>query len=227
MNTVYKSENRGETLFARCMERYFVDVPEGKAVRNRGRYLFEKITNKINSQKGKTKILSLACGPAMEVQYLIQEKAHLLNSDLEFHFIDQDIEALKECQKQLETLRLKYKFKSKFFYHNQAIKNIIESGLEENNFDLIYSAGLFDYLSDAVAQYAANQLFKGIKKGGQVIVGNFDVKAPNRFGLSLVTDWNLIYRSEADLHRLFDPIAKIKMEREDLGINLFAVFYNE
>ncbi len=223
MKTIYNHENRGATLFGRCMERYFIDVPESQAVRNRGRYLMGKILQTVGNAKSPIKILSLACGPAMEVQYFLAEHPQLANENIEFHFADQDTDALKECQRKIESLVREKKLKVKTVFHNWAIKNIIESGLQTTDFDLIYSAGLFDYLSDAVAHFAGKQLCAALKSGGHAIIGNFDISAPNRFGLSMVTDWHLIYRSEEDLRRLFSELGKITMERESLGINLFAV----
>lgn len=222
MKSIYNYEHRGSTLFGRCIERYFIDVPESQAVRNRGRYLCGKIKNTITGRQRHQKIMSVACGPAMEVQYLFSENPELVHEDLEFHFVDQDTEALKECQKKIEFLVREKKIKAKVLFHNWAIKNIIESGLPMQEFDLIYTAGLFDYLSGPVAQFAAKQLYSSLSKVGELIIGNFDISAPNRFGMSLVTDWHLIYRSSDDLKSLFSNIGKLEMEREELGINLFA-----
>jgi extracellular factor (EF) 3-hydroxypalmitic acid methyl ester biosynthesis protein len=223
MTTVYHAEIRGKTLFGKCVERYFINVPEAQAVRNRTNYLIKCIVKKIGERQGPVKIMSLACGPANEIQKLICESPDLLTEQVEIHFIDQDLEALKECQKAVEQLARQHGVKAKFKFHNWAVKNVIESGLEIKDLDLIYSAGLFDYLSDPVAQYAARQLILALHPTGQAIIGNFDVSAPNRFGMTLVTDWNLIYRTADDLHRLFSPIATVFVEKEDLGINLFAI----
>ncbi len=223
MKSVYNNEQRGQSLFGRCVERYFVNVPESQAVRNRGRYLQGKIINFIQSNPGRPhRFLSLACGPAMEIQYLIQENPELLTEDVEIYFVDQDTEALKECQKRIELLGRQFKVKAKFRFHNWAVKNIIENGLQVPELSMIYTAGLFDYLSDAVASYAAQRLFTNVLPGGELIIGNFDISAPNRFGMSLVTDWHLIYRTPRDLERLFGKLGNFTVEKESLGINLFA-----
>ena len=62
MNNVYQMEIRGDSLFAKCLQRYFVDEPAGRAVRNRADYMHEKIKMLI-SQKSRVKILAVASGP--------------------------------------------------------------------------------------------------------------------------------------------------------------------
>ncbi len=101
---------------------------------------------------------------------------------------------------------------------------MITRGWEENNFDLLYSAGLFDYFSDPVAQLAAKALFKRLKPGGQLIIGNFNLTAPNQFAMRLALDWSLIYRSCDDLKRLFGDLGGVlSIEQEPEGVNLFCV----
>lgn len=223
MRTVYHKERRGSHLFGRCIERYFTDVPEAQAVRNRGRYLQSKILETLQ-QNPKVKIVSVASGPAMEIQYLLKDNADKLNQ-LEIHLIDQDIEALKLSQRAIESYCRTHNLKTKIIFHHIAIKNIIESGLPIESADLIYTAGLFDYLSSPVAQSAAQKLFETLNPQGRLIIGNFDVSAPNRFGMALVTDWHLIYRTADELNQLFNHLGPLEIEQEPLGINLFAVLW--
>jgi len=103
-----------------------------------------------------------------------------------------------------------------------SIKEVIRSGLPEDGFNLIYSAGLFDYFTDPVAVFTAQQLFKGLNKGGTLIIGNFSMKNPNQFAMGLIMDWNLIYRSEEKMQELFGGIGTYTLEQESQGINLFS-----
>ncbi len=64
---------------------------------------------------------------------------------------------------------------------------------------LIYSAGLFDYFTEPVAQMAASKMLASVKPGGRVIIGNFSKDNPCVPFMELVLDWHLIYRSEEDL----------------------------
>lgn len=223
MSTVYRRENRGNTLFAKCLHRYFVEVPEAQAVRNRAEYLQTKIIATLQKKSSSPRrILSLACGPAMEIQSLIENRPELFTQDLEIHLLDQDEFALKSAQRDIETLMRRKSVSARVFYHNLAIKNVIEQGFPVKDFDLIYSAGLFDYFTDPVAFFAAKQMVPCLKQDGLLVIGNFNVNIPNQFGMVAIMDWHLIYRSEEEMKKLFSAVGKVEVEKEPTGINLFA-----
>lgn len=222
MNNVYFNELRGTTLFAKCIQRFFTDSSAGKAVRNRADYLASKI--EIICQKIENpKILSVASGPAREIQKLFSEKPEFA-SKCEIHLLDQDAEALKFSQRDILEICRQKNVKPNLHFHNLAIKNIISDGLPVNDFDLIYSAGLFDYFTDPVAQFAANRLYSALNKSGTLVIGNFNTNNPTQFIMEALGDWYLIYRNEENLKQLFSQIThKLKIESEKEGVNLFAV----
>jgi len=225
MNLIYRSESVGKTLFARCLQRYYINEPAAQAVRNRANYLVCKITNVIQNHSASPapiRILSVACGPAMEWQKLIP----ILPDDvqIEVDLLDQDQQALLSTQRQMKRLLAKYPKAIKFRYLNKAIKNIIVRGAEYKAYDLVYSSGLFDYLSDSTSAMAGASLYQSLKPGGQLIIGNFNVGNPNQLLMDYALDWPLIYRSKNDLNCLFKNLeGSILIESEPLGINLFCV----
>ena len=227
MNHLYRNELVGKTLFDQCMHKYFIDEPAANAVKNRSEYLHKKIKQMIQStpKEQKIKILSIASGPAMEQQLFLKNNSEFYGRDIEFTCIDQDEESLKHAQKQLLILERQKNSGFKFLFSNLAIKNIIAQGLPDKDYDLIYSAGLFDYFTDPVAQMAAKQMVAGVKSnGGQIIIGNFSKDNPCVPFMEYVLDWILIYRSVSDMKHLFENIGKtIIVEQEQLGVNLFAV----
>ena len=222
MNNVYYNELRGHTLFGKSLQRYFTDNPAGKAVRNRAIYLNEKIKQAL-AGKESIKILGVASGPAREIQKLFEDYPELA-AKCEIHLLDQDTEALKFSQRDiLEICRAK-KVKPNIQFHNLAIKDIINEGLPMDGFDLIYSAGLFDYFTDPVAQFAAIKLHQSLKSGGKLIIGNFNTNNPAQFIMEAIGDWYLIYRDEKQLTQLFSKVTpKLHIEKESENVNLFAV----
>lgn len=228
MNHLYRDERVGKSLFDQCMHKYFIDEPAGVAVKNRGRYLVEKIKSVVaRVPSKKVRILAVASGPAMEQQLFLKEVAHSAGKQIEFVCIDQDEESLKHAQRQIQSAERFIKSGHTFKFVNLAIKNIIGRGLPEKDFDLIYTAGLFDYFTDPVAQLAATKLFEGLNPGGELVIGNFSKDNPSVPFMEMVLDWHLIYRSVEDLHRLFGGIDKhMVVEDEPLKINLFACMKN-
>lgn len=227
MNIIYKGGNNGVTPFAKCLNYHWVSQPAAQAVRNRVEYLKRKLQYTLeHNKKRPLKILSVACGPAKEWQHMISEITKYNDQDIEIHLLDQDEGALKHAQRKIRSLSVKCPNVFRFQYINKAIKNVIARGLEEK-YDLIYSAGLFDYFSDPVAQLAATRLYQALTPKGQLIVGNFNISNPNSIMMDLALDWHLIYRSEADLKRLFSVLnTKMEIEKEGLGINLFCLIEN-
>lgn len=226
MNHLYRNEMVGETLFDQCMHKYFIDEPAGNAVKNRGEYLFTKIKELISTKKpgDSIKILSIASGPAMEMQLFVKRCPEFHQYDIQFYCIDQDEESLKHAQRELLSINRFYNTNFKFNFSNLAIKNIIAQGVPASGFDLVYSAGLFDYFTDPVATMAGQKMFDAIKPGGKIIIGNFSKDNPNITQMEMVLDWILIYRDENDLKRIFSPISEnLSVESEKLGINLFIV----
>lgn len=226
MNHLYRDEMAGKSFYDQCMHKYFVDEPAGAAVKNRGHYLYEKITQLFadTPEKQPLKILSIASGPAMEQQLFLQNGKKFHGRAAEFTCLDQDEESLKHAQLQLQSINRFVQSKFTFKFNNMAIRNVIARGCPEADYDLIYSAGLFDYFTEPVAQMTAQKMLDAVKPGGQVIIGNFSKDNPSTPFMELILDWHLIYRSEEDLLRIFKGLgSKVRVEKEPLGINLFVV----
>jgi hypothetical protein len=99
---------------------------------------------------------------------------------------------------------------------------VITEGLN-GSYDLIYSAGLFDYLKDRTARAAGARLVAALAPGGTAVIGNFGTANPSRAMLELILDWPLHHRSASDLRRLFGDLGTgMTIEQEATGINLFA-----
>ncbi len=106
---------------------------------------------------------------------------------------------------------------------NTSISTVIAAGLDGSH-DLIYSAGLFDYLKDRTASAAGVRLVDALTPGGSAVIGNFGAENPTRPLMELILDWPLHHRSASDLRRLFGDIGtSMTIEQEATGVNLFAV----
>lgn len=222
---LYKDENVGACLFDQIMHRYFIEEPGAVAVRNRGFYLRDRLKAAISKNIGsEITIASIASGPAMEIQLLIRSSEKSSLSNVEVHLFDQDEVSLKFAQREINRLESEHRTGIKVKYNNYAMKNILARGLNKKDYDLVYSAGLFDYFSDPLAREAAKKFIDSTKIGGQVIIGNFSDMNPTQPMMEVLLDWNLIYRSENDMHRLFDGIGREHfVESENLRVNLFSV----
>ncbi len=227
MNIIYDRDTSGDSLFIKCLQRYFVDEPAAKALRNRRNFIQKSIIEHLLSapENEICRIMSVASGPASEIQQLITDQPALLKQRrVEIHLIDQDCEALKYSQKVLTALIRNNQLPLAVYYHHLKIKAVICDSFSQKDFNLIYSAGLFDYLKDNASKSLAENLFSMLQNGGELIIGNFSKANPNNFGMGLVLDWHLIHRSSADMKNLFGHLSrKYRIESEEEGVNLFAI----
>jgi chemotaxis methyl-accepting protein methylase len=224
MNILYREENLGDSLFAKCLHRCYLNFKNAQAVRNRVDYFHKAILSTIEKSPSDrpVRILSVACGPAEEIQRLLLDRA-IPWERVEIHLLDQDLGALRNAQAGIRLSTHGLDRTPSVKYLHMAIKNVIVDGID-GKYDLIYSAGLFDYLSDPVAKMAAQTLTENLTTGGKLVIGNFTAVSGMRLGMDLILDWKLIYRSEVELRRLYSVENRaVTVESEPERVNLFVV----
>lgn len=226
MNQIYANDGFAKTVFGNCMEKVVQSYGEPSAVRNRVEYLGNKIISKVKSSNKNLIFLSVACGPAEELKRIISRIDQKDLDRVEFHLLDQDEGALQYAQKNAREAAITQGKKVNIRLINKSIKELLIEGLKQN-YDMIYSAGLFDYFADPVANKAGKKLFSLLAPEGDLIIGNFNIVTTNWFGMLALFDWSLILRGEDDLKRVFGFASdKMKIESENKNINLFCCIKN-
>ena len=226
MNMIYRNESPGGTLFGRSLDRVALDSEAGRAVRHRAEYLAGKIEAAVTGagRHRPARILSVAAGPAMELQMILQKDPALLSAaHTQIALLDQDSSALEHARERIQDLAAQRGVEVTVQSINTSIRTVAATGLDDS-YDLVYSAGLFDYLRDPVARAAGSRLVDALTTGGTAVIGNFDVANPTRPFMELVLDWPLHHRSADDLRTLFAGLGSgLTIEKEATGVNLFAV----
>jgi hypothetical protein len=93
------------------------------------------------------------------------------------------------------------------------------------NMDIIYSAGLCDYLDEKLFRALVRQCHNHMNPGGVLLLGNFTAY-PDSLFLDRLLKWELIYRDEQDLKELFAPTPfgdNVRIIAEKENVNLFAI----
>ena len=188
--------------FERLYDNYFQMSVICNAVRNRKedfkRFLLQLITKRPSKN---FKILNLACGPCRDVSELLLHPV-LNGRQITFHCLDSDQNALDYAAKLiLHDPRV-------HFYNQNAVRIALKRDITEmmeDNYDCIYSMGLFDYLDTRVSVRLINNLSKLVKKGGKLIIADVRDKFsnPSIYFMEWVADWNLVYRDDDDFRDLF------------------------
>lgn len=91
-----------------------------------------------------------------------------------------------------------------FHTHASNILKISPIQKQLQDLDLVYSMGLIDYFKDRATIKILNVMYNMLKPGGEIVVGNFHERCDSRVFLDYLLDWKLIYRTEEDMHRLFE-----------------------
>jgi hypothetical protein len=92
--------------------------------------------------------------------------------------------------------------------------------------DMIYSAGLADYLDDRVLLALINRCYDHLDWGGTLIIGNFGSRNKHKTFLDQILQWKIIHRSTEDLRGIFEQSSftgPIEIAAEENGVNLFAM----
>lgn len=188
-------------------------LPVAIAVVNRKKMAKEILRSLNKKADGCTKrVLILGSGPVTEVNEYLLETPY---NTLEFDMVDLDQRAIDYA-----------KAKNKAFLHHMHFynRNVIRF-VPERDYDLIWSAGLFDYFKDKHFVFLIKKFYEHVKPGGEMIIGNFGIQNPSRKIMEILADWFLYHRSEDELlgfarqagvHADMTQIIK-----EPLGINLF------
>ncbi|MEJ7625373.1 MAG: class I SAM-dependent methyltransferase [Ferruginibacter sp.] len=159
-----------------------------KAVRNRKDYFIKTLTEKL-SGKEKLKLLNVASGPARDLAELYSQiDPNLLDTVC--------IEADKTAINYATNLNKDNAGHIQFIH-----QNILRYNPEEK-FDIVWSAGLFDYFDDAVFIKLLRKFISWTKTGGEVIIGNFSVENPSRNYMEMIGEWFLHHRSLEQLTQL-------------------------
>lgn len=95
-------------------------------------------------------------------------------------------------------------------------------------FNFIYSAGLFDYLNDAIARKLIATLLTRLAPQGRLLVANFVPSAYGRGYMACFMDWHLIYRTVDELKALFPEALRpqVTVTTDPHGNVAYAVYEN-
>jgi len=228
MRMIYLNDYRGDSTFSKLIQKYTVGTPAAQSVRNRRMIIHDtllKLADKNHSrQKEKIRILSVACGPASEIEDILVSKPNF--ERYHFTLLDQDPMALKEATKLVDKIEKSSGAKVHIDYVEASVRTMLSDKTIMGNlgkFHFIYSMGLFDYLNTPVGKVVMESLYRLLDQGGELIIGNFHVANPSRNFMEYWGDWYLIHRTENELRNLLPDAdsAEVDIIFEDTRSQMF------
>lgn len=194
---------------------YYQNQSAATAVRNRKTY-FLRLLQTLRIEHGKKAalpVLNVASGPARDLAEFYENTRN--GCKIQFECVDLDRQAIEYaqdlCAPYLDQID---------FYEVNALRF-----RSDQDYQLVWSAGLFDYLSNKGFQYLLTNLLSMLRENGELVIGNFGRNNPTREYMEIMTDWSLYYRTTEELIRLaMDCGVKredIRVGQEPEGVNLF------
>jgi SAM-dependent methyltransferase len=167
---------------------YAVAAPACRAVRYR-RYRLANLIDKeaesrVGGGAGNFRVLSVAAGHARELSLSEAFKCGLVSR---FVALDQDSESLEVIEREYGGPNV--------MLLPLSVRSLLAGKHDLGTFDVIYAAGLYDYLQTSMARRLTARLFDNLKPGGVLLYVNFAPGIPNAGYMETAMDWWLIYRN--------------------------------
>lgn len=211
IDRMYCETVSGEVHLARW-DKYFYDLSAPRAVRNRKKYFHQLLSSAVTAlAPGSVSVLNVASGPGRDVREWFESRPE---AQVKFDCVELDPKAIAHATQ----LCLPWQ---EFVRFHQA--NALRFKTDER-FHIIWSAGLFDYLSDNLFVRLLRSFLKHCLPGGEIVIGNFGEYNPSRLYMEL-GGWKLFHRSAEQLLSLAQqagvPVERARIGIEPEGVNLF------
>ena len=191
---------------------FFQNQAGAHAVRNRKDYFLRRCAEVEKLEGDEKRILILGSGPATDVNEYLRNNP---DSKIKFDLVDFDQNAINFAKSQ----NVDFSESIEYFKIN------VLRFKPYHWYDLIWSAGLFDYFKDKHFIYMIGKYYKYLVSGGEFIIGNFSPSNPTKRLMEVLSDWYLVHRSKRDLVRMaLEAEAReeqVEVDMEELGVNLF------
>jgi extracellular factor (EF) 3-hydroxypalmitic acid methyl ester biosynthesis protein len=230
VNMLMRDPYEGASLFAKAFNVCALSRPPIVAHRNRLHYLTEKILQetrrKLALGQG-VKILTVGCGPAHEVRMFMRE--HQCADKAEFTLIDFDPETIEYVNRTLTELKRAHGRTTGIRVIKKSVQQMLKQFMQTartdggEQYDLIYCAGLFDYLPDLIVRTLIAHFQDLLAPGGLQLVTNLDLHGSTK-EMEYFLDWHLIYRNTQAMLALVPPRIDpddVSVIREAAGVNIF------
>lgn len=228
-----ESPDVGNHTYARIFHDLTTDVAAAAAHRNRISILENLLaeeSERVADEQRIFTVLSVACGPALEIQRFIRN--HDTASQSAIHLMDFNSETLDYVRERTHLSMSASGRKPALKFIQKSIDELLKDvHMEEEAFlptyDMIYCAGLFDYFPDAVCRNLVQLYHRWVRPGGLLAVTNVHPINPDRRIMEHLLEWYLVYRNETQLEALAPAGSNPKVFADATGVNVFLTIRRE
>ena len=230
VNMLLRDPQEGGSVFAKLLNAWFISQPPAQAHRNRIQFLKDRlmsVTLDCRAQGRTARVFNLGCGPAGEVQEFLESPAA---DHAKFVLLDFNDETLQYTNGIVNERLQKFGRKTQIQFIKKSVIQILKGasrstqGSQENSYDLVYCAGLFDYLPDRICKELMNLLYDMVAPGGLLLSTNVDACNPIRNMLDYLLEWHLIYRNGQQMLAFAPERAHkdmLSIRADETSVNIF------
>ena len=231
VNMIVGEPLQGNSLFAKIVNLWFLQQPPAIAHRNRIAYLQGKLqeeTGRASVHGERAKIFNLGCGPAAEIQGFLAENS--LCNKSHFTLVDFNEETLLHTAAALDGIKDTRHRSTEIEFQKKSVVQLLKESerssrsLSPEVFDLVYCAGMFDYLSDELCRRLLEALYRAVAPGGLLIATNVDKCNPRRRTMDYLMEWFLLYRDRKQLGALAPACVareNLCVKSDETGVNVY------
>lgn len=229
VNQILDDPRQGPNTYFQIVNVAFLQNILAEAHRNRIDMLvnFLKRMADLAMQSGRAfRILNVGCGPAIEIQRFLQ--TYPVPELLSFELVDFSSETLDWTRQKLSAIVDKLGKPVAIRYVQDSVQQLLKrrsipADESARQFDAVYCAGLFDYLSDKLCTRLTAHFASRTNHGGTLLVTNVHSNDSTKFFMEHLLEWYLIYRDAATLGPLLPEQSTGQSIYVDVtGMNIFA-----
>lgn len=228
VNQILGEPRQGGSTYLQTINLMYLSSAVVRAHRNRVDILTQRLHELAQGApptKPKLRVLNVGCGPAAEVLRWTQRAERV--EALDFTLMDFNDETLAYVASALAALPAKLRGRLQLRTVQRSVHELLKLAVrneaDPEQYDYVYCAGLFDYLSDKVAARLVSYFIAHAAPGARILVTNVHPCNPERLAMEHVLEWHLIYRDEAQLAAVFPPdVGPVTVYTDATGVNVFA-----
>lgn len=231
VNMILRDPLEGPSTYARILNALILRSDGAQAHRNRIDRLVAYLSReraRVSMEGREFVVVNVGCGPAAEVERFVRTG----ESSGEFHLVDFNRETLEYTRRRLEDAAAATPSAARIVYHHKSVNELLKEAVRHTASDpggagpfppadLLYCAGLFDYLSDRVCRRLMQLFHAWLKPEGLLVVTNVHPRNGVRYFLQHVLEWNLIYRTEDQMEDLGKEFSRHSVDTDETGVNVF------
>jgi hypothetical protein len=217
MEICFAKELGGDGLFGRFLHSIAQNYTLLRTVVARETVMREAVKAAIDAPgELPVRVLALAAGPAIELRRVLEE-TDMFSRPVHLILLDQDPSAHEAAHRHLTRILLErhhgmlpVTVQCLHFSVRQLLKpmtldeQLVRDSL--NDLDLVYSAGLYDYLPDLVALRLTRILYSRLRDGGRMLLANLMEVPDSTWMMEYVVGWSLLYRTDAEMLRFAERL---------------------